>query len=141
MGVDQSPVNGWAARVVPRGLGFAEPAAGRPVRRRPPAGARADGRQSGGGIQVLSSYNDPTYPDGSAGAIYGLYPPMVNPCLPEGQWNSYDIGFEAPRFEDSKLVKPAYVTLFFNGVLVLPGHAGPARFRNIRIRRLRGYDA
>ncbi len=120
-------------------------------------------------IQVLSSYNNPTYPDGSAGAIYGLYPPMVNPCLPEGQWNSYDIGFEAPRFEQSKLVKPAYVTLFFNGVLVhnrvallgttsrepiaaytphpaelplvLQGHAGPARFRNIWIRRLRGYDA
>ncbi len=120
-------------------------------------------------IQVLSSYNNPTYPDGSAGAIYGLYPPMVNPCLPEGQWNSYDIGFEAPRFEESKLVKPAYVTLFFNGVLVhnrmallgttsrepiaaytphppelplvLQGHAGPARFRNIWIRRLRGYDA
>ena len=120
-------------------------------------------------VQVLSSYNNPTYPDGSAGAIYGLYPPMVNPCLPEGEWNSYDIVFEAPRFEGEKLAKPAYVTLFFNGLVVhnrmellgatsrepiaaytahqpelpleMQGHAGPARFRNIWIRRLRGYDA
>jgi hypothetical protein len=48
-------------------------------------------------VQVLSSYDNPTYADGSAGAIYGLYPPMVNPCLPEGQWNSFDIVFEAPK--------------------------------------------
>ena len=120
-------------------------------------------------VQVLSSYNNPTYPDGSAGAIYGLYPPMVNPCLPEGEWNSYDIVFEAPKFEGEKLAKPAYVTLFFNGLVVhnraellgatsrepiaaytphppelpleLQGHAGPARFRNIWIRRLKGYDS
>jgi Domain of Unknown Function (DUF1080) len=120
-------------------------------------------------VQVLSSYNNPTYPDGSAGAIYGLYPPLVNPCLPEGQWNTYDIFFEAPSFEGDKLTKPAYVTLIFNGLLVhhrvqllgttshepiavytphppelpltLQGHAGPARFRNIWIRRLSGYDA
>ena len=120
-------------------------------------------------VQVLSSYDNPTYPDGSAGAIYGLYPPMVNPCLPEGEWNTYDIAFEAPKFDGEKLIKPAYLTLFFNGLLVhhraellgatshepiavytrhppelplvLQGHAGPARFRNIWIRRLKGYDA
>ena len=120
-------------------------------------------------VQVLSSYSNPTYPDGGAGAIYGLYPPLVNPCLPEGQWNSYDIVFEAPKFDGDKLTKPAYLTLFFNGLLVqhrvellgstshepiaaytphppelpfsLQGHAGPARFRNIWIRRLKGYDA
>lgn len=120
-------------------------------------------------VQVLSSYNNPTYPDGSAGAVYGLYPPMVNPCLPEGQWNTYDLVFEAPKFDQDKLIKPACVTLFFNGVLahnraellgstlhepiavytphppelplVLQGHGGPARFRNIWIRRLKGYDA
>jgi hypothetical protein len=120
-------------------------------------------------IQVLSSYDNPTYPDGSAGSIYGLYPPMVNPCLPEGEWNSYDVVFEAPKFEQGKLLKPAYVTLIFNGLIVhnrvellgvtsrepiaaymphaaelplsLQGHSGPARFRNIWIRRLRGYDA
>jgi hypothetical protein len=120
-------------------------------------------------IQVLSSYDNPTYPDGGAGGIYGLYPPMVNPCLPEGQWNTYDIVFEAPVFEQDKVVKRATVTMFFNGLLVhnraellgttstlpiatytphapelpltLQGHAGPARFRNIWIRRLKGYDA
>jgi len=120
-------------------------------------------------IQVLSSYDNPTYPDGGAAGIYGLYPPMVNPCLPEGQWNSYDIVFEAPVFEQDKVVKRATVTMFFNGLLVhnraellgstatlpiatytphapelpltLQGHAGPARFRNIWIRRLKGYDA
>lgn len=119
-------------------------------------------------MQVLSSYNNPTYPDGAAGAIYGLYPPMVNPCLPEGQWNAYDIVFEAPKFDAGKLTKPASITLFFNGIIVqnrvellgttshepiavytphaaelplsLQGHAGPARFRNIWIRRLLGYD-
>jgi len=120
-------------------------------------------------VQVLSSYSNPTYPDGGAGAIYGLYPPLVNPCLPEGQWNSYDIVFEAPKFDGDKLNKSAFLTLFFNGLIVqhriellgstsrepiaaytphppelpltLQVHAGPARFRNIWIRRLRGYDA
>ena len=48
-------------------------------------------------VQVLSGYNNPTYADGGAGAIYGVYPPMVNPCLPEGQWNSFDFVFEAPK--------------------------------------------
>jgi hypothetical protein len=69
-------------------------------------------------VQVLSSYRNPTYPDGGAGAIYGLYPPLVNPCLPEGQWNSYDIVFEAPKFDGDKLSKPAFLTLFFNGLIV-----------------------
>jgi len=120
-------------------------------------------------VQVLSSFDNPTYADGAAGSIYGLYPPLVNPCRPEGEWNSYDIVFEAPRFEDGKAVKPAFVTLFFNGVLahhraqligstsilrvaqyqphaaeeslVLQGHAGPVRYRNIWIRRLAGYDS
>ncbi len=120
-------------------------------------------------IQVLSSYDNPTYPDGAAGALYGLYPPLVNPCRPEGEWNSYDIVFKAPRFSGAAVERPASVTLFFNGLivhdhvellgttsiepiaryephapeepLVLQGHMGPARFRNIWIRRLRGYDA
>jgi hypothetical protein len=120
-------------------------------------------------IQVLSSFDNPTYPDGAAGSIYGMYPPMVNPCRPEGEWNSYDIIFESPHFEGEKLVKPACVTLFFNSVLVhhrvellgstavepiakyqphppeepfsLQAHAGPVRYRNIWVRRLLGYDA
>jgi hypothetical protein len=120
-------------------------------------------------IQVLSSFDNPTYADGSAGSIYGVYPPLVNPCRPEGEWNSYDIVFKAPRFDGENLVSPAYLTLFFNGILVhdhehflgttsiepiakyqphpaeeplvLQGHFGPARYRNIWIRRLKGYDA
>uniref|UniRef100_Q026J8 3-keto-alpha-glucoside-1,2-lyase/3-keto-2-hydroxy-glucal hydratase domain-containing protein n=1 Tax=Solibacter usitatus (strain Ellin6076) TaxID=234267 RepID=Q026J8_SOLUE len=119
-------------------------------------------------IQVLSGYDNPTYSDGTAGALYGLYPPMVNPTRPEGEWNSFDVFFESPRFQGSTVVKPAYVTLIFNGLLahhrvellgststlplakyqphaaeeslVLQGHTGPTRYRNIWIRRLKGYD-
>ena len=119
-------------------------------------------------IQVLSSYDNITYADGAAGGIYGLYPPMVNPCRPEGEWNEYDIIFNAPRFEGEKLLKPAALTLIFNGLVVhhhaellgttdtlpiakyephaaeepflLQGHAGPVRYRNIWIRRLAAYD-
>jgi hypothetical protein len=119
-------------------------------------------------IQVLDSYNNPTYADGQAGAIYGQWPPMVNACRRPGEWQTYDIVFEAPRFESNKLVKPAYVTVFQNGVLLhhrqqiigrmahreirpyaphapeeplgLQDHETPVRYRNIWVRRLRGYD-
>ena len=115
-------------------------------------------------IQVLESASHLTYADGSAGAIYGVWPPMVNPARPQGQWNVYDIFFEAPRFDGDKLETPAYVTVVFNGVLVqnhkaflgttvwrqvgkytphppeqsltLQDHNHPVRFRNIWIRRL-----
>src|SRR5262249_21135194 len=50
-------------------------------------------------IQVLDSYENITYADGQAGAIYGQWPPMVNATRPAGEWQSYDIVFEAPRFE------------------------------------------
>lgn len=143
----------------------------------PPADPSRHGQGRGNGgvvlmgryeIQVLSGYNNPTYSDGTAGALYGLYPPMVNPTRPEGEWNSFDIFFEAPRFQETTVVKPAYVTLIFNGLLahhraellgststlplakyqphaveealVLQGHTGPTRYRNIWIRRLKGYD-
>src|SRR5260370_27021818 len=69
-------------------------------------------------IQVLESTQNLTYADGAAGAMYGIRPPLVNPARPQGEWNGYDIMFEAPRFEDGKLVKPAYFTVLFNGVLV-----------------------
>ena len=115
-------------------------------------------------IQVLESSEHLTYADGGAGAIYGVWPPLVNPARPQGEWNVYDISFEAPRFEGDKLVKPANVTVFFNGVLVqnhkeflgttiwravgtykshppeqsltLQDHNQPVRYRNIWIRRL-----
>ena len=69
-------------------------------------------------IQVLESVQNVTYADGQAGAIYGQWPPLVNPANPEGEWNTYDIVFEAPKFQGDKLVKPAYATVFFNGVMV-----------------------
>ncbi len=119
-------------------------------------------------IQVLDSYNNPTYADGQAGAIYGQWPPLVNPVRKPGEWQAYDIVFEAPKFEGEKLVKPVYFTVFLNGVLlhnrqasmgpmvyrqvahyspqpaedslVLQNHNAKVRFRNIWIRRLGAYD-
>ncbi len=120
-------------------------------------------------IQVLDSFDNLTYADGQASAIYGQYPPLVNPALPPGEWQTYDIIFEAPRFEGDKLIKPAYFTVFFNGVLVhnhtasmgatrhrevaqyvplppegpvlLQDHGNPVRYRNIWVRRITPYDA
>jgi len=119
-------------------------------------------------VQVLESHDNLTYADGAAGALYGAWPPLVNPARPQGEWNVYDIIFEAPRFESGKLARPAYFTVLFNGVLVhnhqeqlgqtiwrqvakytphapeeplsLQDHSQPVRFRNIWIRRLAGYD-
>jgi hypothetical protein len=119
-------------------------------------------------IQVLDSWNNPTYADGQAGAIYGQWPPLVAPVKKPGEWNYYDIVFEAPKWEGDKLVKPAYQTVFYNGVVVhnrkevigrmahrqvgtyaphapeepllLQDHGSKVRFRNIWVRRLAGYD-
>ena len=117
-------------------------------------------------IQVLDSYQNPTYADGQAAAIYGQYPPLVNASRKPGEWQTYDIVFEAPRFEGDKLTKPAYATVFQNGVLVqnheqlfgdtphaklgtyrpqgpeeplqLQNHHCAVRYRNIWIRRIKG---
>ena len=116
-------------------------------------------------IQVLESNRNKTYPDGQAGAIYCQYPPLVNPALPPGEWQTYDIIFHAARFDGSKLLEPATVTLLFNGVLaqdhtiptgptdymkrppykpepaklplLLQDHGQPVRYRNIWIRELK----
>ncbi|MHA7900298.1 MAG: 3-keto-disaccharide hydrolase [Henriciella sp.] len=70
-------------------------------------------------VQVLNSYENVTYADGSAAALYGWKPPLVNASRPPGEWQSYDIVFEAPEFsEDGELTEPAYVTMLHNGVLV-----------------------
>jgi hypothetical protein len=70
-------------------------------------------------VQVLDSFHNKTYADGQAGAIYGQWPPLVNASRGPGEWQSYDIVFEAPRFaDDGKLERPAYITVFHNGVLV-----------------------
>lgn len=69
-------------------------------------------------IQVLDSYNNPTYPMGVVGAIYGTAPPLVNAARPPGEWQSYDIIFRAPRCSGDQLVAPGTVTVLLNGVLV-----------------------
>jgi hypothetical protein len=70
-------------------------------------------------IQVLDSYNNPTYFHGQAGSIYKQHKPLVNPIRKPGEWNVYDIVFHAPQFdEDGKLLKRATFTAFLNGVLV-----------------------
>ncbi len=70
-------------------------------------------------VQILDSYKNETYFDGQAGAIYKQTPPLVNAMLPPNEWNTYDLAFTAPRFnEDGTVKSPAYVTLLHNGVLV-----------------------
>ncbi len=70
-------------------------------------------------VQVLDSYDNSTYVDGSAGSIYGQYPPLVNASRKPGEWQSYDIIFRRPRFDESgKVTKPARLTVLHNGVLV-----------------------
>ena len=70
-------------------------------------------------VQILGTHNNESYSDGMAGSLYGQNPPLVNVCRPNGQWNSYDILFQAPVFADNgDLVSPAYVTVIFNGVVV-----------------------
>jgi hypothetical protein len=117
-------------------------------------------------IQVLDSYQNPTYPDGQAAAMYGQFPPLVNASRPPGEWQAYDIAFTAPRFKaGGVLEKPAVVTVFHNGVLVhdatpfwgptahkkidpytpdtatgpiaLQDHGNPVRYRNVWIRVLK----
>jgi hypothetical protein len=115
-------------------------------------------------IQILDNFNNPTYADGSAGAVYGQTPPLAMALRPSDEWQTYDIIFKAPRFDGEKLVSPAYITVFVNGVLVqnqteilgptvyraradyaahpsklpitLQDHDNSNRFRNIWIREL-----
>lgn len=116
-------------------------------------------------VQILDSYENPTYVNGQAASIYKQYPPLVNASRKPGEWQSYDIIFTAPRFDDTgKLLIPAYMTVFHNGVLVqnhaelkgstawigspeynkhplkepimLQHHGSPVSFRNIWIREL-----
>jgi hypothetical protein len=70
-------------------------------------------------LQVLDSYNNKTYVNGQAGSIYKQGIPLANPNRKPGEWQTYDVAWTAPRFNDDGSVKtPAYVTVFFNGVLV-----------------------
>lgn len=116
-------------------------------------------------IQVLNSYENPTYSNGQAGAMYKQSIPLANACRPPGEWQSYDIVFMAPRFgTDGALIRPATITAFHNGVLIqnhfelkgpciyrgephyvphpdklpliLQDHGDRVRFRNIWVREL-----
>lgn len=70
-------------------------------------------------VQILDSYNNKTYFDGQCGSLYKQTPPMVNACRKPGEWQTFDIVFEAPRFNDDGSVKrPGYVTVLHNGVCV-----------------------
>ena len=138
----------------------------------PPAG-EGQGRGNSGlflmgtyEIQILDSYDNKTYFDGQAGAIYKQTPPLVNAMRPPGQWNTYDIIWTRPRFnDDGSLKSPAYITALHNGVLIvnhfqllgdtpyhrppeynkhegrlpiaIQDHGNPVRFRNIWVRELK----
>ena len=70
-------------------------------------------------LQVLDNYNNSTYVNGQAGSIYKQTPPLVNACRKPGEWQSYDVVWTAPRFNDDGSVKsPARITVLHNGVLV-----------------------
>ena len=116
-------------------------------------------------VQILDSYDNPSYADGQAGAIYGQFPPLVNASRKPGEWQTYDILFIAPRFDDKgALQSPARLTVLQNGIAVhinqelmgptshkslpryrahgakghikLQDHGNPIRFRNIWVREL-----
>jgi hypothetical protein len=74
---------------------------------------------SGYELQVLDSYQNQTYVNGMAGSIYKQAIPLANPSRKPGEWQSYDVAWTAPIFNaDGSLKNPAYVTVFYNGVLV-----------------------
>ena len=82
-------------------------------------------------LQIMDSYNNPTYVNGQAGSIYKQYTPLVNANFPPGEWQSYDVLWTAPLFnEDGSLKSAACVTVFFNGILIQDNVAlkGPTRY-------------
>jgi hypothetical protein len=139
-----------------------------------PAEVKGDGQERGNSgvylssryeIQVLDSYNNKTYYNGQAGAIYSQYPPLVNASRKPGEWQVYDVIYHAPRFDAAgKVLKPGIVTVLQNGILIqdhaeilgltgnpdnpkyephplkqplaLQDHGNPVRYRNIWIREL-----
>ena len=71
-------------------------------------------------MQVLDSYENRTYSNGQAGSIYKQHIPLVNVSRKPGEWQMFDIIFDAPSFnKDGSLNKPGFITLLHNGVLIL----------------------
>ncbi len=140
---------------------------------RTPAEVKGDGQGRGNSgillmgkyeLQVLDSYNNPTYSNGQAGSMYKQLIPLVNPSRKPGEWQTYDVVFMAPIFNnDGNVTHPATVTIFYNGTLVqnhgtlfgsteyigigsyhvhgkepllIQNHGNPVSFRNIWIREL-----
>jgi hypothetical protein len=141
---------------------------------RTPAEVKGDGQGRGNSgvyfmglyeVQILDSYNNPTYVNGQAGAVYKQHIPLANASRPPGEWQTYDIVFAAPRFGPGGVVDtPARLTVFHNGILVqhdvevkgptnhrgypsykphasklplqLQDHSNPIAFRNIWVREL-----
>lgn len=68
--------------------------------------------------QILDCDNNPTYADGMAGGVYGQTPPLVNAVKKAGEWQVYDIVFTAPKLENGKVIEPARITSFINGICV-----------------------
>lgn len=115
-------------------------------------------------VQILDNYNNKTYANGQAAAVYKQHIPLVNACRAPGEWQKYDIIFEAPVFnKDGLKVRSGYFTVFHNGILVqnhveiygtteyigfpknvahgedkimLQDHGNTMSFRNIWVRRL-----
>jgi hypothetical protein len=93
-----------------------------------PAVVKGDGQNRGNSgvflmnlyeVQVLDTYNNATYADGSAGSVYGQYPPLFNVCRKPGEWQTYDIIFLRPLFDkDGKVTRPARMTVIHNGIVV-----------------------
>ncbi len=117
-------------------------------------------------LQILDSYENESYADGQASALYGYKPPLVNASRKPGEWQTYDILFEAPKWDaEGNLLKKAYITVLHNGVVThhrqpylgatghksvanyntviesgpikLQDHSNPTRFRNIWVRELK----
>lgn len=115
-------------------------------------------------LQIFESSTEKIYADGMAGALYGETPPLVNACRKPGEWQSFDVVFEAPIFQGNQTTRPATITVFHNGLLIqdhteirgpcahrdiapykphgplplkLQAHGSPVQFRNIWIRPLK----
>ena len=85
-------------------------------------------------VQVLDGYNNPTYADGTTGAVYAQHPPLANACRPPGEWQTYDLIFTVPHFDAAgKLTVPGYVTVILNGVVVQNHQAirGDTTYRSV----------